>query len=158
MNAISKRQPTVTLPPSIPVVVPPRVAGLMHTSWSIGPHPADLQAAAGRWLDTLRPYAEPITEPVLRAWMLPLAAVAVNPPQTQQAGNAWFTATMIAVKGLPIGAFSEATQRELLRRCSHWPSAAEVYTVVREDAARVRLEVEALERIVAAPTRDGERP
>lgn len=156
MNAIAKRPP-VSLPPEIPDIVPTRVAELMVTAWSMGPHPAKLQADARRWLEALQPYAEPITEPVLRAWMLPLSAVAVNPPQTVQTANAWFTAAMLAVRGLPVGAFSEVTQRELLRTCSHWPSAAEVYAVVRNDAARIKMNVDGLKRVIAAPTRDQEQ-
>jgi hypothetical protein len=37
---------------------------------------------------------------------------------------------LLALSGALSGPFTEATQRDLLRRCTHWPSAAEVYDVL----------------------------
>jgi hypothetical protein len=65
---------------------------------------------------------------------------------------------LLALDGLPIGAFTETTQRDLLRRCTHWPAAAEVYAVVSPDAWRIREEIAGLQRIIAAGTKaEGDR-
>jgi hypothetical protein len=50
------------------------------------------------------------------------------------------------------GAFTEATQRDLLHHCTHWP-AAEVYAVLAPAAARIIEDVAGLKRIVAAPVK-----
>jgi hypothetical protein len=65
---------------------------------------------------------------------------------------------MLAMDGLPIGAFTEATQRDLIRRSTHWPSAAEVYAVVAPAALQIWEDVAALQRMVAAPTKGEDGP
>jgi hypothetical protein len=54
---------------------------------------------------------------------------------------------------LPAGAFTAATQRELLRRCTHWPAASEAYAVVAPAAGCIWEDVAALQRVIAAPTK-----
>jgi hypothetical protein len=60
---------------------------------------------------------------------------------------------MLVRDGLPSGAFTAATQRDLLRRGTHWPAAAEVYAVVAPAAGRIWEDVAGLQRVIAAPTK-----
>lgn len=79
--------------------------------------------------------------------------MAVTNPKPAEQITAYLAALMLALDGLPAGAFTEATQRDLLRRCTHWPSAAEVYAVVSPAAARIWEDTAGLHRIIAAPTK-----
>jgi hypothetical protein len=58
---------------------------------------------------------------------------------------------LLALSVVPFGAFTEVSQRDVLRRCTHWPAAAEVYAVVAPDAGRIRDDIAGLKRILAAP-------
>lgn len=103
---------------------------LIGTTWSLGPHPVAVRTQARAILVHLAPFSEAVSEETVRAWIAPITASVANPWRKDQAA-AWFAALMMVLDGLPVGAFTEATQRDLLRRGTHWPSAAEVYAVLR---------------------------
>jgi hypothetical protein len=109
-------------------------------------------------LERIAPFSESVTEEVVRVWIAPVIASVSNPrPKDQSA--AWFAALMLALRGVPVGAFTEATQCDLLRACTHWPAAAEVYAVVSPAAGRIWEDTAGLQRIIAAPTKtEGDQP
>jgi hypothetical protein len=155
-NLPARRRPTMLSPP-VPAVIPANWLDRIGTVWSLGPHPVAVKNQARAVLEQIAPFSEQVGEELVRAWVTPIIASVSNPrPKDQSA--AWFQALMLALDGLPVGAFTEATQRDLLRRCTHWPSAAEVYAVVAPAAARIWDDIAGLQRIIAAPTKmEGDR-
>jgi hypothetical protein len=145
------------LSPPVPDVIPPKWLDLMGTAWSLGPHPAGVKLQARQVLQQIAPFSEEAGEGMIRMWIAPVIASVSNPRPKEEAA-AWFSALLLALDGMPIGAFTEATQRDLLRRCTHWPAAAEVYAVVSPTAARIAESIAGLQRMIIAPTKtEGEQ-
>ena len=77
----------------------------------------------------------------------------VSNPKPENETTAFLAALMLALDGLPAGAFTEATQCDLLRSCTHWPAAAEVYAVVSPAAGRIWEDIAGLQRVIGAKTK-----
>jgi hypothetical protein len=108
-------------------------------------------------LEQIAPFSEQVSEELVRAWFGPIVLTVANPRPAEQI-DPYIAALMLALDGLPVRAFTEATQRDLLRRCTHWPAAAEVYAVVSPAAKRIWEDVAGLQRIIAAPTKTERGP
>ncbi len=111
----------------------------------------DVQAEARRVLAIVEPFAAPVFEAAVRAWLAPVLG-AVRNPQGDAAMTAWFPGLMLAVGQLEAGAFTIETQRAALQTFDFFPSAADVYRVVSGPAMVIRRRVQVLRRIVDAPT------
>jgi hypothetical protein len=145
------------LSPPVPDVIPPHWASRIGTVWSLGPHTiADKQRAEAA-LEQIAPFGDSVSEALVRAWFAPIALTATNPRPAEQT-DSYIAALMLALDGVPVGAFTDATQRDLLRSCTHWPAAAEVYAVVSPAAGRIWEDIAGLRRIIAAPIKmEGDR-
>jgi hypothetical protein len=143
--------------PPYPAVNPADRLDRIGTALSLGPHSIAVKNQARAVLGRIAPFSELVTEELVQAWVAPVVASVSNPRPKEQSA-AWFQALMLALDGLPMGAFTEATQRDLLRRCTHWPAVAEVYAVLAPAAARIFDDITGLQRIIAAPTKtEGDR-
>jgi hypothetical protein len=155
-NMPARRRPSMLSPP-FPTVIPADWIDRIGTTWSLGPHPVTVKNQARAILERLAPFSEAVSEETVQAWIAPVIASVSNPRPKDEAA-AWFQALMLALDGLPVGAFTEATQRDLLRSCTHWPAAAEVYAVVSPAAGRIWEDIAGLRRIIAAPIKmEGDR-
>jgi hypothetical protein len=156
-NVPARRRPSMLSPP-VPALIPVQWAEKINTVWSLGPHPVATKNQAREVLERIAPFSEPVAEDLVQAWIAPVIASVSNPRPKDEAA-AWFAALMLALDGLPCGAFTEATQRDLLRRCTHWPSTAEVYAVVADATGRIWEDIAGLRRVIAAPTKsEGDQP
>jgi hypothetical protein len=120
-------QPVLSLP--VPAVIPPDWIERIGTVWSLGLHTVAVKQRAEAALEQIAPFGEQVSEALVRAWFAPITLTATNPRPAEQI-DGHIAALMLALDGVPLGAFTEATQRDLLRRCTHWPAAAEVYAVL----------------------------
>lgn len=151
-NLPAHRRYQPMLSPPVPDAIPPHWVGRLGSVWSLGPHTAAVKRQAELVLEQIAPFGNPVSETEVRAWFAPIVLTVANPRPAEQI-DAYIAALMLALAGVPAGAFTEATQRDLLRSCTHWPSAAEVYAVVSEAAYRIRENIAGLQRIIAAKTK-----
>jgi hypothetical protein len=75
-------------------------------------------------------------------------------PKPEEETDACMAVLLLALSGVPFGAFTAATQRDLLGRCTDRPSAADVYAVLAPVAVRIRYGIAGLKRVIAAPTKE----
>jgi hypothetical protein len=156
-NLPARRRVQSMLSPPVPDVIPPHWVARIGSVWSLGPHPAAVKRQAETALAQIEPFGEPVSEALVRAWFAPIGLTVTNPRPAEQT-DPYIAALMLALAGVPVGAFTEATQRDLLRSCTHWPAAAEVYAVVSPAAGRIWEDIAGLQRIIAAPTKaEGDR-
>lgn len=149
-NLPARRRSSSILSPPVPDVMPPDWLDRLNTDWSMGPHTAGTKELAKMVLEQLEPFAEPVTEALVRAWFAPVVLTVSNPRPAEQIGP-YIAALMLALDGVASGAFTAVTQRDLLRRCTHWPAAAEVYEVVSAITWKLHADIAGLKRILAAP-------
>lgn len=112
---------------------------------------ATTQRHAAAALTRLAPWAEPVTEAVLRAWLAPIPLVVRN-EKSPEAIAGWVAGIALAIGHFEIGAFNATTQREALQTFKFFPSAADVCEVVSPVAVHIRQTVRHLRTICEAPT------
>lgn len=150
-NAIKIRSAGM-LAPSIGELIPSEWRSGLGKAWSLGPHTEAVKHRAAEVLDALSRFGHPADETLVRSWFAPIGAAVCN-PKTGSDVDGYMSALMLTLDGVPAGAFTIATQRQLLRQSNHWPSCSEVYAVVAPAASRIWDDIEGLRRMVAAPTK-----
>lgn len=142
-----------------PPTLSPRLASALKDT--LDPHPATMgqtialpvhtrmeaAAAAAKYADLCSP---PTLERVM--WWLRAINAAVRNPQPEEAFMAWaVTVAGVVCHDIPQATLIPATQREAVQSFAFFPSAADVYKLLRPHAAPLLAAKAALDRLAAAP-------
>jgi len=79
----------------------------------------------------------PATERAIRLWLAPIQAAVRNPADPDRL-SAWVSVTLLALRGLESGAFSDVTLITALRNIKFFPSTSDVYDIVAPRSAELR--------------------
>lgn len=106
-----------------------------------------VQVRAREYLAVLAPFLAPVSRDIVMLWTTPLMMATPN-PRDPKLIPAWIEALMLAMAGAPTGAFSIENQRTALRTLTFFPSPADIWNIVSDDARRLRKRESTLRMIV----------
>lgn len=118
----------------------------MSDGMHLGPYSPEIRASAREAIARFEPYERPVTEKVLREWLAPIPQVVRN-EKTTEALKGWMAGVMLALRGFPIGAFNQSTQRSALQTFQFFPSAADVCDVLQPTVTEIRDRMRALRQV-----------
>lgn len=109
-----------------------------------------IRQAAREALVKLEPFERPVSEQILREWVAPIPLVVRN-EKTPEALAGWFSGLLLAVDGMPCGAFTLRNQRDALQTFKFFPSVSDICDILSPTSARIRQQMQAL-RLIAKET------
>lgn len=112
--------------------------------------PPTVQSEAREQLVALEPLMRPVTERVLREWLLPIPASVRNGRREPDETRSWVAAVALACAEVPGCLFNRKSQAEALRSFTFFPAAADIYGLLVDDKIKLQSRIRVLRRIVEA--------